>query len=330
MNVKQPEDEQRVLKRCSQLSSSESEIDRARPSEARKRHNVRPLYAPNMGIAYSIAAVDTNRGLIGAAGGVCVGRAAPNIVQFSYKHVPGKALLVTNAGALEEGSPPLLKALVEMQSGTNPSAILAAITDPAVDENYQGRQYGLVDFQGRAAGYTGQNNQAPKLDTQGTFSDFAFSAQGQLLYGVDTVSGMAEAFQNGGEGCDDLVDRLFLALDTVSQVGKGQDAENCPFGADVVFLRVDHSSGGKVLEILVDYQPGRDPFQKLQQQYEAWRASNPCSACLDQDACSPSFLFIGDGVSMHSTSGSCWDLCVPSFLVGLKKVFGWECNECLN
>jgi len=287
-----------------------------------------------MGLAFSIAGVDTGRGLIGAAGGVCTDDSkAPFIIQASYKYVPGKALLVTNAVAIEDASNALLTAQVEIGKGTNPSQILTAISAPSVDEDYQTRQYGLVDFQGRAAGFTGQNKGVkPKLDTQGTFPNFAFSAQGQLLYGTDTVTGMADAFQNGGGDCDDLVDRLFLAMKTVSAPNKGHDTENCPHGADVLFLRVDHSNGDKVLELLVDYVPGQDPFQKLEEEYKAWRANNPCNACLAQDACSPSFLLV-NGFRMHAPFpllGFCWALCVPSFLIGLKSWFGWECNGCLN
>jgi len=283
-----------------------------------------------MGLAFSIVGVDTARGLIGASGGVCAGDKVPNIVQASYNHIPGKAVLVTNALAIQDGSNAWLTAQVEMGKGTNPSQILTAITEPAVDTEYKGRQYGLVDFQGRAAGYTGQDVPSPKLDTQGTFSSFAFSAQGEVLYGTDTVTSMADAFQNGGEGCDDLVDRLFLAMKTVSGVNKGQDAVDCPQGATILFLRVDHSNGAKVVELFVDYVAGQDPFPKLEEQYQAWRANNPCGSCVAQDACSPSYLLF-NGFQMHAPFpffGTCWALCVPWFLVGLSGLLGWECNAC--
>lgn len=257
-----------------------------------------------MGIAFSIAGVDTERGWIGAAGGVCTdGDGAPFVVNGAYKIVPEKALLVVNAIFLEGGSFPLLKAEDEMGKGTDPSAVLAAITDPAVDEDFQGRQYGLVDFQGRVAGYTGDLINAPKLNTQGTFPKFAYTAQGQQLFGQDTITGMASAFQNGGEDCDDLVDRLHRAIQTASQDNKGHNRENCPHGADVVFLRADDSSGDKLLEITVDYVPGQDPFQKLQEEYEAWRATNPC----------------GTGEPANSTTK-----CSDNWLLGLLQVIlGW-------
>jgi len=243
-----------------------------------------------MGIAFSIAGVDTERGWIGAAGGVCTNEdGAPFVVNGAYKIVPEKALLVVNALFLEVDSFPLLRAQQEMGKGTNPSTILAAITDPAVDEDFQKRQYGLVDFQGRVAGYTGADVGTPKLNTQGTFPDFAYTAQGQMLYGQDTITGMESAFQNNGD-CDDLVDRLHRAIQTVSQDNKGHKAENCPQGAEVVFLRVDRSNGDKVLELVVDYVPGQDPFQKLQQDYEAWRAENPCGSFPDDDASECNFL----------------------------------------
>ena len=108
-----------------------------------------------MGLAYSIVGVDVDRGLIGAAGGVCTDKVAPNIVAASYNHVFGKGVFVSNALLVASDSFPWLTASAELGKGTNPADILSIITDPTKDKDFAIRQYGMVDFQGRSASYTG-------------------------------------------------------------------------------------------------------------------------------------------------------------------------------
>ena len=284
-----------------------------------------------MGLAFSIVGVDVDRGLIGAAGGVCADQTVPNIVPASYNHVFGKGAFVANAVGVPSDSFPWLTASTELGKGTNPADILSIITDPTKDDAFKKRQYGLVDFQGRSASYTGVDLSDAKLSTTGAFSDFAFAAQGSSLFGTDTITDMAAAFQNAGTGCTELVDRLFQAMTAVSEPNKGHKA--CPNGATLAFLRVDHYGGGKVVDIFVDYQAGQNPFDKLRAEYETWRANHPCSSCPSQDQCPAGwfdFIF-GPSFRMHSPFfGSCWENCKAGFLVGFFSFFGWRCNGCLN
>jgi uncharacterized Ntn-hydrolase superfamily protein len=286
-----------------------------------------------MGLTFSIVGVDVDRGLIGAAGGLCTDRVLPNIVESSYNHVFGKGAFVTNAVLVGSDSFPWSSAATELGKGTSPETILSIIADPTKDDKVNQRQYGLVDFQGRSASYTGSGLGDAKYGTFGAFSDFAYAAQGSNLFGTDTITGMVDAFRNGSAGCNELVDRLFLAMMTVSGPNKGQQATNCPNGATTAFLRVDHYGGDKVLEIFVDYQAGRNPFDQLRAEYETWRANNACSSCPPQDKCPAGLLdfIFGASFRMHSPFfGLCSESCVSGFLVGIASFFGWRCNGCLN
>ena len=291
-----------------------------------------------MGADFSIIGVDVDRGLIGAAGGICLNQAFPGLVLTSYKHVFGKGAFITNGMPLRSDSFPWLSATDELGKGTDPETILSIITDPTKDDNVQARQYGVVDFQGRSASFTGEALFPAKFGQTGAFSDFAYAAQGQGLFGTDTITDMADAFQNGGTGCNELMDRLFLAIMSVSEPNKGH--VNCPTnGVTIAFLRVENYGGDKVLEIYVDFEAGPNglegpnPLDKLRTEYETWRTNNPCSSCPSQDQCPAGLLdfIFGASFRMHSPFfGWCWEKCVSGFLVGIASFFGWRCNGCLN
>ncbi|KAL3934979.1 MAG: hypothetical protein SGARI_003156, partial [Bacillariaceae sp.] len=196
---------------------------------------------------------------MGAAGASCV--FGGSIYDALYYSVQGKGVLLTQAKPASHTSDMVLTAKEMLLEDTNPQIILGVITDPSVDnttedvesdcrtgpnvtyDDYELRQYGLIDTQGRYAGYEDatlkeyyfdqcfteanffnvpytQENMGGTIEST-TTSTFAYTAQGNII-ALNTVPGIIEGFENGylesnatdsDAACeDDLVDRLFHAI----------------------------------------------------------------------------------------------------------------------
>jgi len=79
------------------------------------------------------------------------------------------------------------------------------------------------------------------------------------------------------EGCD-LADKLMLALEAGAQNGEG-DSRCTPRGipSDSAFIEVDDDSGeGSLLRIEITNTGNVNPLVLLREQFDAWRADNPC------------------------------------------------------
>lgn len=259
----------------------------------------------------SIAAVDNSTNRIGAAGTSCV--AAPLSQVLYTAAVPGTAVLVTQAVPPEEESTYTL-ARELLENGTDPSLVLDTLYAVDTTETQIGqedgmeypardlRQYGCVDLQSRAAGFTGNsikayyfsdgdteeeyNTNYTQEDIQGTYQTFTYSAQGNIV-AYNTVDTLVEGFVGSAmdQGCD-LADRLYRAVTAVDDaitdtnfVGDVRCIEaNWPgFSA---FVHVDNPDGTVALHIDVVGDPNNqtNPIDRLRTQYEAWRMENPCPA----------------------------------------------------
>jgi uncharacterized Ntn-hydrolase superfamily protein len=220
---------------------------------------------------YSIVATDSASRQVGGAVTSCVGTLSVSVV---YGSVPGKGAVHAQA---QLGGPGKSAAVMQLASGTEPSAIIASITSTAFDANAQRRQYGIVDLMGRSAGFTGTQTLAFADDRQGTAGTYAYSVQGNILTSAAVLDQAAAAFPMG---CD-LADRLMLALEAGAANGEG-DSRCTPDGipSDSAFLQVDREgeAAGTWLRLDVTNTSPQNPLVMLRAQYDAWRATHPCPA----------------------------------------------------
>ena len=103
----------------------------------------------------------------------------------------------------------------EMKKGTDPAEILKLLkVDPAIES----RQFGIVDMQGRMAGFSGSRNQKESLDRQGRIdgTDIYFSIQGNILAKPEVVTDAVEALKNT-KGT--LADRVMAAMEAADKQG---------------------------------------------------------------------------------------------------------------
>src|SRR5687768_7092681 len=134
---------------------------------------------------WSVLAVDRASGRIVIASATCVPQA--NLERFPAKGlmdvqaivVPGVGVAAAQAGVDRTRSNQML-IYQELRKGTHPSAILQLLM---ADTSVQRRQFGMVDLQGRFAGFSGAGNGAASLDVQGQVpgTQIYYSIQGNIL-----------------------------------------------------------------------------------------------------------------------------------------------------
>jgi uncharacterized Ntn-hydrolase superfamily protein len=125
----------------------------------------------------------------------------------------------------------------------------------AQDEGRAQRQAGLVDAQGQAATYTGDECHA----WAGGLTGRHFAAQGNILVSAATVESMARAFE---EAKGELADRLVAALAAGQAAGGDRRGQQ---SASVLVVRPEGGYGGyndRYLDLRVDDDPA--PIERLQ------------------------------------------------------------------
>jgi uncharacterized Ntn-hydrolase superfamily protein len=128
----------------------------------------------------------------------------------------------------------------------------------AADDEYKMRQVGLVDREGRAAAFTGEDC----YDWAGHIVGDGFACQGNILL-PGTVEAMAEEYEKARQGSGELADWLVASLAAGQKAGgdsRGRQA------AGVMVVREDGGYGGKTdryLDLRVDDDPR--PIKKLEQ-----------------------------------------------------------------
>ncbi|HWO01602.1 MAG TPA: DUF1028 domain-containing protein [Blastocatellia bacterium] len=177
---------------------------------------------------WSIIAIDTKTGQIVIASATCVpqqafaGFPAKGLKDVQAIIIPGRGVAAAQANVDRTRRLQQLIA-TEMKRGTVPSQIIEMLK--ADDQYHASRQYGIVDLEGRAAGYSGASNGQRSLDKQGKVpgTDVYFSIQGNILAGDDVVIGAAKAFVNA-KGT--LADRVMAAMEAADENG-GDRRCNC-------------------------------------------------------------------------------------------------------
>ncbi len=224
---------------------------------------------------YSVAAVDRATGQVGGASASCVGDQSVRVI---YGVAPGRGVVHAQAFVNTDGRD---EAVSLLEREVAPADIIALLTAPDFDPLAARRQYGVVDLDGRAAGFTGDLNGDFAGDRQGEAGSFVFTAQGNILTGAAVIDRAAAAFEGGG--CD-LAERLMLALEAGAENGEGDSrCTGSGVPADSGFIEVDlpGEEPGSYLLLEVTGTGRESPVVLLRGQYDAWRADNPCPAAPD-------------------------------------------------
>ncbi len=143
------------------------------------------------------------------------------------------------------------KGLELLKEGKSPTEVISILTQE--DEGAQLRQVGIVDSQGRAATFTGDEC----YDWAGGVTGQNFAAQGNILVNAETVTDMADTFQKES---GPLADRLLKALQAGQKAGGDKRGQQ---SAALVVYRHKGGYGGmdKYIDLRVD--DDNRPIEKL-------------------------------------------------------------------
>jgi len=202
--------------------------------------------------------------------------------------VPGKGVAACQA-AVDGTHQNQMLVFHELQKGTDPQQIIEMLSkDPA----YQSRQFGILDLQGRSAGFNGKNNSSASLYVPGHVGDYYFQVQGNTLFSDQVAYEAALAFTRAS---GTLADHVMAAMDAADAKG-GDKRCNCETEpkpaapcagktAHVAYILIanksdtteaSHNQGKYYAYIRVtdqDIKPteNANPVKTLRLRYDAWK-----------------------------------------------------------
>jgi uncharacterized Ntn-hydrolase superfamily protein len=133
------------------------------------------------GATYSIAATDQATQQVGGAVTSCVGSQGVTIV---YGGAPGFGAINAQASVVSTANRD--RGVQLLQMGVAPASVIQQLN--ASDTGSASRQYGVVDLQGRVAGFTGSACGDYADHVTGTTGSFAYSIQGNILTGAAVLT----------------------------------------------------------------------------------------------------------------------------------------------
>jgi len=256
---------------------------------------------PASGFAtWSIVAVDRSTGRVVIASATCVNQNDDFLKGLQAVVVPGKGVAACQA-AVDNTHQNQMLVFQELQKGTDPSEIIELLSR---DPSFQGRQFGIVDLQGRRAGHSGLANGYVSQDMQGQVpgSEIFYSIQGNILRPGEVVPNAVRSFL---ETKGAISDRVMAAMEAADASG-GDSRCTCPTAASdgtpqipcdaktahVAYILMaeptdtngDSHNNGKYTMYLTVSQPGSDhgpnairsgenlnPVKTLRMRYDDWR-----------------------------------------------------------
>jgi len=171
---------------------------------------------------WSVIAVDRETGRVVIASATCVNGDDMFLPGVQAVVVPGKGVAACQA-AVDRTHQNQMLVFQELQKGTDPAAIIQMLSkDPAMET----RQFGIVDLQGRAAGYSGPRNGAVSQDVHGQVpgTQIFYSIQGNILRPGEVVPNAVKAFL-AAKGA--MTDRVMAAMEAADASG-GDSRCSCP------------------------------------------------------------------------------------------------------
>ena len=256
---------------------------------------------------WSILAVDRATGRVVMAAASCVNTTDEAMKTAIAVVVPGKGIAACQAAADNTHQNQML-VFNELQKGTNPDDIIEMLSR---DPNFQSRQFGILDLQGRASGHTGLSNGyvAQHVSGQVAGTEIFYSIQANIMRPGFVVPNAVQAFIHA-QGA--ITDRVMAAMEAADGSGGDSRCTCPPWPADgtkppiacdgrashVAFILMaektdgngdSHNNGRYALYLTVS-QPGPDngpnqvkagenlnPVKTLRLRYDAWRKAQPAT-----------------------------------------------------
>jgi hypothetical protein len=256
---------------------------------------------------WSVLAIDRATGRIVMAAASCVDTNDEAMKNAIAVVVPGKGIAACQAAADGTRKNQML-VFDELQKGTDPKAIIELLS---ADANFQSRQFGILDLQGRAAGHTGLSNGyvAQHVSGQVPGTEIFYAIQANIMRPGAVVPNAVQAFIHATGA---LTDRVMAAMEAADGSGGDSrctcppwptDGSRPPIACDgrvshVAFILMaektdrsgdSYNNGSYALYINVS-QPGADkgpnqikpgenlnPVKTLRVRYDAWRKQQPAS-----------------------------------------------------
>jgi uncharacterized Ntn-hydrolase superfamily protein len=255
---------------------------------------------------WSVIAVDRSTGQVIIASATCVPqsrfppRPSRDLMDIQAVIVPGVGVAACQAGVdnTRENQKIVYE---ELKKGTEPARILELLrehenrkTEPQMER----RQFGILDLQGRSAGFNGKENNPASLFVSGEVGeDIFFQVQGNILFSDDVAYDAALAFT---KATGDLADRVMAAMEGADDAGgdKRCTCEEAPKPAapcdgktaHVAYIAIankddvpgrSHNDGDyyaylSVTDENIKPDENANPVKTLRVRYDAWkRAGRP-------------------------------------------------------
>ena len=168
---------------------------------------------------WSIIAIDRNTGRIVISSATCAATAPNQLKLLQAIVIPGVGVAAAQAGV--DRSHENQKLIYnEMLEGTYPTRIIEMLEEfeMAKDEpRMESRQFGIIDFQGRTAGFSGARNGSVSMDLQGESDDgIIWAVQGNIIATEEALTAAALIMQHGPA---DVIDRVMLAMEVADVRG---------------------------------------------------------------------------------------------------------------
>jgi uncharacterized Ntn-hydrolase superfamily protein len=269
------------------------------------------LAAQNPALAtWSVIAVDRGTGRVVIASSTCTGSTDDFLKDVQAVVVPGKGVAACQAGVDSATHQNQTLVFEELQRGTDPARIIELLSQ---DPGFQGRQYGIVDLQGRMAGHSGLTNgfAAQDMHGQAPGTEIFYSIQGNILRSGAVIPHAVKAFLDAKGG---VTDRVMAAMEAAAAAGgdsrctcqvpavpAASSAIPCTTRTSLVayILAADpgdtngpadqpnsHNNGKYAMYVTVSQpthgpafqiKPGEDlnPVKTLRMRYEAWLKAHP-------------------------------------------------------
>lgn len=178
------------------------------------------LLPMTLSATWSVIAVDRRTGRVVIASATCVpqerleGFPAKGLMDIQAIVVPGVGVAAAQAGVDRTRQNQQL-IYDELKRGTAPTLIIERLSE---DPDFQRRQFGIVDLEGRCAGFSGSENRDASLSVQDSVpgTGIVFSIQGNILASDDVVHLAVTAFQ---ETTGTLEDRVMAAMEAADAAG---------------------------------------------------------------------------------------------------------------
>src|SRR5579862_511047 len=249
---------------------------------------------------WSVIAVDRSTGRVVIASATCVNESDQFLKDIQAVVVPGIGVAACQASVDGTHTNQML-VYTELQKGTDPARIIELLSaDPA----FQGRQFGIVDLQGRSAGHSGLTNGYVSQDIQGQVpgTEIFYSIQGNILRPGEVVPHAVKAFI---ETKGALTDRVMAAMEAADASGGDSRCTCPPPPADgsqpkipcdgktthVAYILMaektdtngdSHNNGNYAMYITVSQATihegeNLNPVKTLRMRYDAWRKLQPAN-----------------------------------------------------